>query len=307
MPLSGRRVAVTGATGFLGSHIVRRLADDGATVRAVFRSVSKGAHLAASGYEVALAELSDPDALAAAFADCDAVVNTAALSTREPATWEDFFAANAVGSDHLLDACARAGVRHLVYISTTAVYKVRPWTLTDEHAPTFQREGERVGLARVVTNPRYALSKAIGERRARERAQASGIVITVLRPGPIYGSNDHKLTSSYARLMQRAVVPAPTLRLNHVHAGDVAQAASAALATPASHGNAYNVTGPAVSPLEVLRTWKQKIGRGPVLVPVPVPVWVDFDDTAATRDLGFRPRGVAEALDEILERGLPER
>src|SRR5690606_29530510 len=125
-----------------------------------------------------------------------------------------------------------------------------------------------------------------------------GVALTVLRPGPIYGSNDHKLSSSYARLMRRAVVPAPTVRLNHVHAGDVAQAASAALRAEVSEGRVYNVTGPAVSPLEVLRTWKQKLGRGPVLVPIPIPVWVDFDDGAAERDLDFRPRGVAEAIDE---------
>jgi len=305
MTLSGQRVAVTGATGFLGSHVVRRLSGDGATVRAVFRNPDKGRHLGEAGFETAIADLADPDAMARAFEGCDAVVNTAALSTREPATWEAFYQANAEGSDHLLDALATAGVRRLVYVSTTAVYRVRPFRRHREDTPILGHEGERVGLARFITNPRYALSKAIGERRVRERGATESIALTVLRPGPIYGSNDHKMTSMYARWMRWPVFPAPTFRMNHVHAGDVAGAIAGALANPASHGRAYNVTGPCVSLWEVLRTWKRKVGRGPVLLPVPVPVWVDFDDGAAARDLGFRPRSVAEGIDEVLERGLP--
>lgn len=305
MPLSDRQVAVTGATGFLGSHVLRRMDRDGARVRAVFRNPAKGRGLVETGYDTAVADLADPDAMTEAFRGVDAVVATAALATRGTATWEDFYAANARGSDHLLEACARAGVPRVVYISTIGVYQVRLWRTHGEDTPLLGDEGERVGWSRFITNPRYARSKAIGERRARERADAAGIALTVLRPGPIYGSRDHKMTSMYARWMRRLVAPAPTVRLPHVHAGDVAAAVSGALQNPASAGRAYNVTGPSVSPWHVLREWKARAGHGPALIPIPLPVWVDFDDGAAERDLGFRARSIGEGIDEILENGLP--
>ena len=74
----------------------------------------------------------------------------------------------------------------------------------------------------------------------------------MLRPGPIYGSGDHKLTRSYARLMERRLVPAPAVELPHVHARDVAEAACGALANPGSSGRAYDITGPEDAPAVVL-------------------------------------------------------
>lgn len=304
MPLPSSPVAVTGSTGFLGSHVVRRLLEAGARVRAVYRTPAKAAWMADLPVEHAVADLAEPDSLVAAFEGCGAVVNTAALSTREPASWDEFHAANAVGSQHLMHACSQASVERVIHVSTTAVYRTRIWGNHDESTPTLGR-GDRVGWARLVTNPRYALSKAIGEQAAWEGARAHALALTVLRPGPIYGSRDHKLTATYARLMERAVLPAPTFRLPHVHARDVAGAILGALDNPASAGRAYNVTGESISPWRVLRAWKGHLGRGPLLLPVPVPLWVDYDDSAARRDLDFAPRSIEEGIGEVLEAGGP--
>ncbi|MBW2257459.1 MAG: NAD(P)-dependent oxidoreductase [Deltaproteobacteria bacterium] len=154
-----------------------------------------------------------------------------------------------------------------------------------------------------MTNPRYGRSKAIGERRAWELAEEYGIGLTVLRPGPILGSRDPKLTSRYARAFDRRVVAVPTFRIPHVHAGDVAFAVGGALRNPDSAGRAYNVTGDSISPWEVLRAWKRRLGRGPLMVPIFLPVWIDYDDTAAARDLGFRSRSLDETLEEIMAAG----
>lgn len=302
MPLTGLRVAVTGATGFLGAHVVARLAERGAQVRVLYRDAAKARDLLARGFEGAQADLGDPDSLARAMADCHAVVATAALSTRGRAAPEAFYAANAQGSAHLMDAAAAAGVPRVVYISTIAVYRVRPWRNNDEDTPLIATADEAVGWSRFVTNPHYSRSKAIGEQVARERAQTHGIGLTILRPGPIYGSGDVKTTAIYARLAAWPIVPAPTFRMPHVHAGDVATAAAGALANPASAGRAYNVTGPSVSTYDVLAAWKRVTGRGPILVPLPIPVWVAFDDGAAERDLGFRARGLDEGLAEVFPR-----
>ena len=88
---------------------------------------------------------------------------------------------------------------------------------------------------------------------------------------------------------------APTARLPHVHAGDVALAAHGALNNPASAGRAYNVTGPSQSVFSILRSLRRARGGGGVIVPVFAPVSIGFDDTAAERDLGFAPRSFDEA------------
>jgi dihydroflavonol-4-reductase len=300
MSLSDWTVAVTGATGFLGSHIALHLREQGAQARAVVRNPKKGEWLAEHGIALAEADLSDPEAMRRAFEDADAVVSAAALATGDRAGWEAFRAANIAGSDNLMRACVEAGIGRVVHVSTIAVYKNRLFRQSDESAPLLGEPGARPGWSRLVTNPHYALSKAIGERRAWEWADEHGIALTVLRPGPVIGSRDHKLTARYARGLARWIQPVPTFRIPHVHAGDVALAVSGALRNPDSAGRAYNVTGPPRSPWEVLRAWKRRRGHGAWLVPIPVPVWIDYDDGAAARDLGFRNRSLDEALEEIM-------
>src|SRR6186713_1595966 len=186
MPLSGLRVAVTGATGFLGGHVVARLAERGARVRVLYRDAAKAKALLDRGFEGAQADLDDPASLARAFEGCYAIVATAALATREWAPPEAFYAANAQGSVHLIDAAAAAGVKRVVYVSTIAVYRVRPWRNNTEDTPMVATTDEAIGWSRFITNQHYSRSKAIGERSAAERAAVHGIGLTVLRPGPIY-------------------------------------------------------------------------------------------------------------------------
>jgi nucleoside-diphosphate-sugar epimerase len=300
MSLSGQTIAVTGATGFLGSYVVSDLLARGATVRAVVRNPAKAQWLREQGVELAVADLSDGEAMQAAFQGSDALVNTAALAVRTKASWEAFHAANTVGTQNLMRAVARAGVRRVVYVSTIGVYRgVGPFRVHDESLPLLTRQ-DTVGWTRFITNHRYALSKALGEKAAWDIAAEHGIGLTVLRPGPIWGARDHKITTTYRRLMRWPVLPAPTYRLPHVHAADIAAAAGGALLNAASKGRAYNVTGTALSPWAMFRAWKRRAGRGPLLFPVFTPVWIDFDNSAAQRDLGYQPRSLEAAIEEIV-------
>ena len=301
MDLKGQRVVVTGATGFLGSHITRALLDRGAHVVGAVRTPSKGAWLEALGAEMVSADLTDKNSLAVAFAGADAVVNNAGLSTREGSpSFQDFKDANRTGVRNVVDAMAQAQVKRLVHISTVAVYKPKLLRENDENAAKLI-DGVPLAWTYLVTPWRYSLSKAQGERLLWDAAKAAGLDVTVLRPGPIYGSRDAKLTTRYANAMQRKVQPAPTFALPHVHAGDVGVAVAGALHNADSVGQAYNVTGKPVSPFKALKTWKKLTGKGPVLLPIPLPVWVDYDDGAAERDLGFTCRGIEAGLREVLQ------
>lgn len=299
MDVRGKRVVVTGATGFVGSHLCEALLARGARVVGAVRDPAKGAWLEALGVQLVHADLGDEASLVRAFAGADAVIANAALSVRgRRPSYREFDVANREGALRQAEATARAAVPRLVYISTVAVYRPRLWARHGHDGLLL--DGIPLSPTFVTTNWRYAVTKARGEQAVWSTSQARGLATTALRAGPIYGSRDTKLTATYARAMARPVALAPTTRVPHVHARDLAEAAVGALATPASAGRAYNVTGELTSPLDLLRTWRRLVGSGPRLVPVPVPVWLDFDDAPARRDLGFAPRPLEAGLREVL-------
>lgn len=304
MPISSAEVgpvAITGATGFLGSHLADAALGVGLPVVAAVRTPARAVSLAARGVTVAAADLADRDALTAAFAGCSAVIANAALAAGwTPQAPEAFQAANVIGTENTLRAAHAAGVRRVIYISSVAIYRSALTTLRDEDFPQRDPADTRFELMQLVTNPHYARTKAAAEHAAWRIADELGLQLTTLRPGPIYGSRDPKLTARYAQWMTRRVLPVPTLALPHVHAGDVAEAALRALERPASIGRAYNVTGESVGIYELLRAWRRQTGAGPWLLPIPVPVRVAFDNRRVQSELGLRFRSLEDGLQEVI-------
>lgn len=293
------RVAVTGASGFLGSHIVRALHRAGHEVVGVVRNKEKARFLEPDA-SLSRADIMDVSAMTAAFHGADAVIANAAVSPGwSKVSAEEIVRANVVGTRNTLQSAHAAGCSRVVLVSTVAIYKTRLFAALDEASPRIAQQGG-VDLKALVTNPAYARSKAAAEEAAWSAAGSLDLQLTALRPGPIYGPRDHKLTARYGKWMRRRVVVAPTVRLPHVHAGDVAGAVVSALASPGSVGQAYNVTGPSASVYEVLRTWRRVAKGGAVVVPLPLPLGVRFDDRAARRDLGFEPRSIREGLDDTV-------
>ena len=274
------RIAITGANGFLGRRVVATLGER--PVRRVVRTAGTGD---------AVADLLDRDALTAAFDGCGAVVACAAFMSRHQGDLDRFVAVNKAGAENVLRAAAAVGARRVVYVSTTAVYRTRLFRVLDEAAP---RLGEGFDWSWLVTDRRYARSKALAEEHVWRVADEIGLEVVALRPGPIYGPGTCRANDTYLRALGRRVAFAPTVRLPHVHVDDVAAACVAALDAPVA-GRAFNVTGEVVSPYEVLRALIRHHGRGPTLIPLPIPLRVAYDDSAAIRDLGFRSRPIAVA------------
>jgi dihydroflavonol-4-reductase len=295
------RVAITGVTGFLGSHLAAVLAARGIHVVGVARAPEKAAWLAAEGVEIRRGDLLDPEGLAASFAGVDALVANAALA----AGWKrpqdaEYVDANVVGTRNTMAAAAAAGVRRVVMISTVAIYQTSPLRPMNEDHPQIDPDRPGFALSQVVTDARYARTKATAERLAWALAAEHGLDLTTIRPGPIYGPRDDKLTARYGAWMRRRVMFAPTAGIPHVHAGDVAALVAAALETPASGGRAYNVGGETVSPYRALSIWRRHAGSGARLVPVPVPLSVRVDDARARRELGFAPRPIDDGIAECV-------
>lgn len=295
--MQGRLVAVTGATGFVGAHLARGLLAAGARVRGVVRSPERGAALAAVGVELVRGDLLDPASLVEAFRGCEVVVGNAA-ATSGAGSLEAMTRVNLDGARHTLDAAQAAGVRRVVWISTVAVYQTRLFTPMREDARRYDASRRRFNWSDLTTDWRYARTKTQAEDLVWARCEALGLAVTVLRPGPVYGSGDPKLTGRYLGALDRALVFAPTVGVPHVHAGDVALAVVGALRNERSVGRAYNLAGPPTSPWQAVRALRRLAGRGRWLLPLPVPLSVCYDTTAAAQDLGFAPRSLEDGLRE---------
>lgn len=293
------RIAVTGASGFLGGHIVKTLLLAGMQVRAVVRRPEAATALARQGCETALADLEDKASLKKAFQGCDAVISNAAMLSWSGAAWSQWLAANVDGARRVVEATADAGVGRLIHISTIAAVNPRANVLNPAHTPMLSQRG--FSWSFLGTDRQYARSKALGEQAVVATSAALGVATTVLRPGPIYGSNDPKYTTRLMRKAQGSFVFLPGVSVPHVHAADVAIAACGALKNPASAGRAYFTTGPSVPLAAPIRALVAAgYGRARIFT-VPLPLWLAFDDQDAVRDLGFAPRSIEAGMQEVLE------
>ncbi|MFT4625081.1 MAG: nucleoside-diphosphate-sugar epimerase [Myxococcota bacterium] len=283
------RVIITGTTGFLGSHIARSFVDADHDVHGADRRPD------AAPVPSVAANLLDPDSLREAFTGADVVVANAALAPgRATASAQDFDDANITGTRNTLDAAVAAGVRRVVLISTIAVYRTSLRHPMDEGHQT--RDGtERFDWNALTTRPGYSRSKAAAEKVAW--TYADRLELAVLRPGPIYGPRDGKLTVRYHNWAARRVIVAPTVRLPHVHGADVGDLAVLAATDDAAVGEAFNVAGDHLRVADVLRHWRPIAGGGRV-VPVPVPLGVVIDDAKARRVLGWSPRPWQERVED---------
>jgi len=306
-PLIGRRVVVTGATGFVGSHIALALEAAGAEVVGAVRSPDKGQWLVHRNVSLVKADLTDKASLVAAFAGADAVVSNAALGSNQ-GDMADFERVNCQGVSDLMGAASEAGVKRLVHVSSVAVYRTRLYAAMDEATRGYPTDKRRFNWSDTTTDWRYARTKALSEQIAWDKAKTHGQELTTLRPGPVYGSRDPKATRQLVEgLVGKLFKAAPTVGVPWVHAGEVADAAVQALLNPGSIGKPYNLAGPPISMWTFLSIMRkilvellpaERIAR---LWPVPVPVWVRFDTAAAQRDLGFVSRPIEEGLREALE------
>jgi nucleoside-diphosphate-sugar epimerase len=165
---------VTGATGFVGSHLVRALSSGPEPVRALVRRGADAAALEALGVEVVRGDLRDPDAPRRAARGCRAIYHAAALTSHSSAPAGAIFETNVDGTRHLAEAALDAGVERLVFCSAVKVYGVSRAGTIDEDTP------------RAPVTP-YARSKALAEDLLLDLAARRGLPVVVARLGGILG------------------------------------------------------------------------------------------------------------------------
>ena len=297
-PLRGSRIALTGATGFLGRVLVPLLQARGTRVVAVVRSLQKSADVLGVGVEAARADLMNPEALTEAFGGAEAVIANAAMTSSDSGDFDEYVRVNVQGAENTLRAAKQARVKRVLYVSTAGVYRLRLGRAMNEDSELLG--DRRWSLSYLTTDHRYVRSKARAEAKVWRLAEELGLDLTVIRPAALYGPGDFRLSLYYRQATQRPVCLAPTALFPHVHAQDVAQAMVTSLEAPTSIGRAYNLSGESLAPYQVLRRLRKLTGAGPRLIPLWIPLAIRFDDSAAKGDLGFKARPIEQGLSDLI-------
>ena len=138
------KALVTGATGFVGSAVARRLLAGGHEVRVLVRASSNRANVADLDVDVVTGDLDEPSSLAAAVKGCDALFHVAADYRLWVPRPEEIYRTNVEGSRNLLRAAAEAGIRRMVYTSSVATLGINPdRSPADESTPVSLADIER--------------------------------------------------------------------------------------------------------------------------------------------------------------------
>jgi len=250
------RLAVTGAHGFLGSHVVDAARSAGADVVAMISPWGRPDRLAAHAHDPAVrlvrADVTDPASLGGVFDGADAVVHAAAR-VADHGPWRAFHRVNVEGTANVVRAAARSGAGRVVLVSSAAVWRYRGIHGDDPR----RRPRDQHVLP-------YGRSKLLAEDVVREGAPEPVVVRPALWP---YGTRDPNL-ARVAGALRRGLLPlvdGGRARLQTVDATFLARTLVACAADPVAAGRAYLVADPGTP------TWRELFDEIAALLGVPGP------------------------------------
>jgi dihydroflavonol-4-reductase len=285
------KVFLTGATGFVGHHVARALAAQGAGLRLLVRRTSNLANLEGLPGETHVGDLARPESLSPALAGCDAVVHVAAdyrLWTRDP---REMYRANVEGTRDLLRLAREARVPRFVYTSSVATMHFHTdGTLTDEDTP--------VSLADMVGH--YKRSKFLAEREAVAAAR-DGQQVVILNPTTPVGPNDAKPTPTgrlFVDFLNGKFPAYMDTGLNLVDVTEVARTHVDAL-TLGAPGRRYILGGENLTLKQILDMMSAITGIASPTVRIPFAVaaaYAFFEEWITGRLLGREPRATLEQV-----------
>jgi nucleoside-diphosphate-sugar epimerase len=291
-PALAGRVLVTGANGYVGLPLCRRLAAAGYRVRAAVRSADRAAGLPA-GVEARVVGEHGPDTpWHEAIADVAAIVHLAAgTSDAVPGAplLERCRAVNVESSRALASAAAEAGVPRVLYVSSIKVNgertpRERPYTESDVPAP----------------EDAYGQSKWEAEQMLWSIAAAHGLQLTVLRPPIVYGPHAKGNFLALLNAVRRGL-PLPLASIDNlrslIYIGNLVDAIAACLEAPAAAGRTYLVSdGEDVSTPELIRRVAAALGVPARLLPCP-PALLGFGARLLGRNEVWRRLGGSLRVD----------
>jgi dihydroflavonol-4-reductase len=323
MDFTGKAL-VTGASGFVGSAVVRKLAARGLAVRALVRSGSPRRHLDGLDIEFVTGDLRDPDSVRSAMKGARFLFHVAAdyrLWARDP---NEIVENNMRSTRIAMEEAKRAGVERIVYTSSVATLKT---------GPTGETFDETLNLDEAHAIGAYKLSKLLAERQVTQMA-AQGLPVVIVNPSTPVGPGDVKPTPTGRLIVEAAAGRVPAFvdtGLNMVHVDDVAAGHLLALER-GRVGERYILGGQNAALSDILGLIAQQAGRKAPRVKIPrgaiYPlayvaeavarrtgrepfITVDglrmsknlmfFTSAKAERELGYKARPYAEGIHDAIE------
>ena len=256
------KALLTGASGFIGSAVLRRLIEAGHEVRALVRPHSDRRNLKGLRCEIVRGDLADSASLAAAAAGCDALFHVAAdyrLWVPDP---ESIYRTNVEGTRSIMRAALRAGIPRVVYTSSVATLGLnRDGSSANEDTPS--------GLADMIGH--YKRSKFLAEEEVRRLAWEEGLPAVIVNPSAPVGPRDVRPTPTGRMILQAASGKMPAYvdtGLNVVHVDDVAAGHLLAFAR-GRVGERYILGGENMSLRQILEEVSRLSGRKPPRLRLP--------------------------------------
>lgn len=248
---------MTGATGFIGGVVVRKLLGRGDDVVAAVRDPGRARHLADQGVELVRGDVADRGSLVAPMRGVDGVFHIAGWYKVGVDDREAAWATNVDGTRNVLDVMAELGIGKGVYTSTLAVNSDTHGVEVDE---SYRFVGKHLSL--------YDATKAEAHRIARAHI-TEGLPLVIVMPGVVYGPEDTSSVRASLRNLLRGRLPAvPTdTAYSWAHVDDIADAHILAMDTAAA-GETYIIAGPTATLLEAMRLAADVAGkRAPIGIP----------------------------------------
>ena len=252
------KALVTGATGFVGGHLVERLLAAGMEVACLMRPTSNPAALDGLPVERRIASLEDAAALRSAVRGADYVFHAAGLTRGR--TLAEYLAVNADGTRRVLEAVIADGanLRRFVYVSSLAA------------AGPAQSPEPPDESAQPHPTDDYGASKLAGERIVLEHA--GRLAVTIVRPPAVYGPRDTNLLPLFrlaVRLRRVPIIGKPSKQAALVYAADLAEGLLLAAQSPQAAGRTYYVASGNHSMSEVVQALCQALNMPPRMLRVP--------------------------------------
>ncbi len=184
------RILVTGANGFIGSHIVERLLADGYHVMGLVRKTSDLTFLIGINVELVYGDITDLNSIFHATHNINIIVHNAGLAS-DWGKYEDFERINVQGTKNIAEAALRNNVKRIVYMSSTAIHGFGSKTKMNENSPRNHKDFP------------YSKSKQVAEDWLFDFGKNNHLEVTAIRPGNVFGPRDHTFMSKYLEAMER--------------------------------------------------------------------------------------------------------
>jgi dihydroflavonol-4-reductase len=285
------KIFLTGATGFVGHHVAKALAGEGAELRLLVRKSSKLSNLEGIPGDTVVGDLSSPDSYAPALQGCDAAMHVAAdyrLWIRDP---DAMYRANVDGTRDLLRLAREARIRRVVYTSSVATMAFRTdGIVVNEDTPV--TINDMVG--------HYKRSKFLAEQQAIAAAN-DGQHVIILNPTTPIGPNDAKPTPTgriFVDFLNRKFPAYVDTGLNLVDVEEIARTHVAALKA-GKPGRRYILGGENLTLKQILDKMSAITGISSPTVKIPFAIaaaYAFFEETITGKICGKEPRATLEEV-----------